>query len=311
MFAKLVLSFVAVLALAQAGKIAGAPEAPARPRIVGVSHVAFRVADRERARAFYEDFLGYTTGPARDGEGGLLVAVNDRQYVELRLGLRPGEDRLDHVALQTDDVEAMRQYLGARGVGLTSAIVREAGGNRAFTVKDPEGHTLEVVEAVGDGWPLSAPASSGALSRRILHGGILVGDLPAAIRFYGDILGLAETWRGSRSGTELSWTNMRVPDGDDYLEFMLYGELPRPDARGSAHHICLEVPDVAQARARLLKRPYARTYKRPLEVRVGTNRRRQLNLFDPDGTRVELMEPQTVDGQPAPSSTAPPPRRTR
>jgi len=44
---------------------------------------------------------------------------------------------------------------------------------------------------------------------------------------------------------------------------------------------------------------------------VGTNRKRQLNLFDPDGTRVELMEPGTVDGQPVPSSTAPPPRPQR
>ncbi|HEX6739045.1 MAG TPA: hypothetical protein VF310_12270, partial [Vicinamibacteria bacterium] len=61
------------------------------------------------------------------------------------------------------------------------------------------------------------------------------------------------------------------------------------------------------ARARLAARPYLASYTRPLESRVGTNRRRQLNLYDPDGTRVELMEPVTVDGQPAPSSTAPPP----
>ena len=32
-----------------------------------------------------------------------------------------------------------------------------------------------------------------------------------------------------------------------------------------------------------------------------------LAAYDPDGTRVELMEPQTVDGIPAPPSTAPPP----
>jgi hypothetical protein len=31
-------------------------------------------------------------------------------------------------------------------------------------------------------------------------------------------------------------------------------------------------------------------------------------LFDPDGTRVELMEPKTIDGKPAPSSALPPPR---
>jgi lactoylglutathione lyase len=42
--------------------------------------------------------------------------------------------------------------------------------------------------------------------------------------------------------------------------------------------------------------------------RTGINRKRQVNLFDPDGTRVELMEPDTIDGRPVPSSTLPPPR---
>jgi len=146
------------------------------------------------------------------------------------------------------------------------------------------------------------------LSQRILHAGIIVGDVPATTRFYADVLGFSETWRGSRSGTELSWINLKVPDGADYVEFMLYGERPAPDERGTQHHVCLEVPDVEQARGLLEKRPYRGSYTRPLEVRVGTNRKRQLNLYDPDGTRVELMEPQTVDGQPAPSSSAPLPR---
>jgi lactoylglutathione lyase len=76
-----------------------------------------------------------------------------------------------------------------------------------------------------------------------------------------------------------------------------------------SHHICLEVSDIEAARVLLAERVAAASYTRPLEVRVGTNRKRQLNLFDPDGTRVELMEPRTVDGQPVPASTAPPPRR--
>jgi catechol 2,3-dioxygenase-like lactoylglutathione lyase family enzyme len=296
----------AKLAVALALVFASPADATVRPRVVGVSHVTLRVNELGRSRAFYEDFLGFTAGPAKGGRG-LLMAINDRQYVELVPGLRPQEDRLDHVALQTEDVEAVRRYLAVRGVVPTSAVGREGGGNRAFTVRDPDGHTLELVEHVGDGWPLRTTASPGAISARLLHGGILVGDLTAATRFYSDVLGLAETWRGSRSGTELSWTNMRVPDGQDYLEFMLYGRLPAPGARGTEHHICLEVPDVEQAKARLAKRPYA--YRRPMGVQVGVNRQRQLNLFDPDGTRVELMEPRTIDGQPAPSSSAPPPRR--
>ncbi len=161
-------------------------------------------------------------------------------------------------------------------------------------------------------WPRRArksPPGTNPVSRRILHAGILVGDLSEATRFYGDLLGFTETWRGSSSGTVLSWTNMKVPEGTDYVEFMLYGELPAPNARGTLHHLCLEVSDIEQARARLEERPYRSSYPRTLELRVGRNRKRQLNLFDPDGTRVELMEPDTVDGQPTPPSTAPPPQR--
>jgi lactoylglutathione lyase len=54
-------------------------------------------------------------------------------------------------------------------------------------------------------------------------------------------------------------------------------------------------------------RPARTNYPRPIEVKVGKNGKRQANLFDPDGTRIELMEPNTVDGKPVPSSTAPPP----
>jgi len=46
----------------------------------------------------------------------------------------------------------------------------------------------------------------------------------------------------------------------------------------------------------------------PTAMKTGINRQRQINCYDPDGTRVEFMEPNTVDGRPAPSSKAPPPQ---
>jgi len=85
----------------------------------------------------------------------------------------------------------------------------------------------------------------------------------------------------------LSWVNLRVPEGNDYIEFMFYRNLPPPDKRGVEHHICLEAPDLAATLALLDHRPYRNGYARTLEPRTGINRRRQLNLFDPDGTRVE------------------------
>jgi hypothetical protein len=89
---------------------------------------------------------------------------------------------------------------------------------------------------------------------------------------------------------------------------MLYGEKPARNRRGTAYHLCLLVPDAAKAIADLESRPARKAYMRPIELRTGTNRKRQVNLFDLDGTRVELMEPDTLDGKPTPSSTLPPPR---
>ena len=44
-----------------------------------------------------------------------------------------------------------------------------------------------------------------------------------------------------------------------------------------------------------------------LEMRVGKNGKRQVKLYDPDRTRVELMEAHSAEGKPVPGSTAPPP----
>ena len=85
--------------------------------------------------------------------------------------------------------------------------------------------------------------------------------------------------------------------------------LPAPDQRGTAHHLCLEVVDIDKTKSILEQRAPKVGYSRPMEIRTGVNRKRQLNLYDPDGTRVEWMEPNTVDGSPAPPSTAPAPRR--
>jgi lactoylglutathione lyase len=140
------------------------------------------------------------------------------------------------------------------------------------------------------------------------HVGLIVTQLDPEYKFYTDILGFRETWRGSSSGTVLSWVNLKVPDGDDYIEFMLAKDEPDPTRRGSAHHLCLQVPDVAASVEALKASPAFKTYNRPIDMHVGINRKRQANLFDPDGTRTELMEPKTIDGKPAPASTAPPPK---
>ena len=96
--------------------------------------------------------------------------------------------------------------------------------------------------------------------------------------------------------------------GNDYLEFMLYDQMPDLKSRGTLHRICLEVPDIEKSKAVLEARPAHAPYTRAMEIRTGVKRNCQMNLYDPDGTRIELMEPRTVDGTPTPPSTSPPPR---
>jgi lactoylglutathione lyase len=183
-------------------------------------------------------------------------------------------------------------------------------GNLNFTIKDPDGHGVEFVQYLADSesGKTKAKHMGAGLSASMAHVGILVGSLAKANGFYGELLGFRETWRGSRDGKVLNWVNMKVPDGEDYVEFMLYDQLPEPTKRGTAHHLCLFVHDIEKSKGWLEARPAKGGYEKALEVRTGINRRRQLNLYDPDGTRTELMEPRTVDGVPTPSSSAAPPR---
>jgi lactoylglutathione lyase len=287
-----------------------------RPKVLGIAHIALRVSDIEKSRAFYKDFLGYGEPFLLNKPDGSLdltfIKINDYQYVELFPGLDAAQDRLHHISIYTDDAEGMRQYLASRGVAVPERVPKGRSGNSNFNVKDPDGHAVEIVEYEPDGWSMrdkGKAMSEARISDRMLHVGIIVGNLAKSLAFYNGILGFEEFWRGSARDSEtLSWVNLRVPDGETYVEFMLYQQEPAPDRRGVQHHICLEVEDAAKAVERLEQRPYRNTYEQKIEIRTGVNRRRQVNLFDPDGTRIELMESNTVDGKPPEPSKLPPPR---
>jgi catechol 2,3-dioxygenase-like lactoylglutathione lyase family enzyme len=287
-----------------------------RPKILGVAHMAVFVSDLPNARAFYSDLLGFDepfTLPKPDGSVEIaFVKINDRQWIELFNRPSEGEGQLNHIAIYTDDADRMRAYLAQQGVVVPERVGKGRTGNKNFMIKDPDGHNVEIVEYQPDSWTAKDGGQhlpAGRISQQAMHVGILVGSLEAAMKFYNGVLGFQEFWRGSAASSKtLSWVNMRVPDGTDYIEFMLYDQIPAADRRGSAHHICLVVPDADKAIAALEDRRARTSYTRAVEIRTGINRKRQINLFDPDGTRVELMEPHTVDGKPAPSSTLPPPR---
>jgi len=287
-----------------------------RPKLTGVEHISLWSHDVEKSRAYYHDFLGfeepYTLKNADGSPSVIFFKVNDRQYIQVAPEHEAGTDRLNHYGLQTEDAEALRAYLASKGVAVPAQIKKARIGTLSFTFKDPEGHSIEVVQYAADSWPVREkgkfmPASR--VSQHIMHVGIIVTQFDAEMKFYEDVLGFQEIWRGSSTGTTLSWVNLKLPESDDYIELMLYAAPPDPDHRFSAHHLCLEVPQIEAAVAALNARPARKDYTRPIEIKLGKNRKQQANLFDPDGTRTEVMEPKTVDGKVTPPSSAPPPSR--
>jgi lactoylglutathione lyase len=140
------------------------------------------------------------------------------------------------------------------------------------------------------------------ISTRMLHVGFYVSK-PETVKYYTDLLGFREFWRGTADDKKASYSNLLAPEGTEYVEFLFAP--PTAATRGTTYHVALEVPDMDQAIAKLNANAARKDYKRPIEVKTGRNHKRQCNLFDPDGTRVELMEDHTVDGLPSPMSTLP------
>src|ERR1700677_1255675 len=227
------------------------PDQTPRPHILGLSHLALYVHDMEKTRAFYKDFLGFAEPYSLTNKDGSLrltwIKINDRQLIQLFPDQHPLSDRLYHVALETDDALAMRNYLAARGVTVPAKVGKGKIGNLNYFINDPDGHIVEIVQYAPDGWTMLNAGKfmpSTRISTNMSHAGILVGDLETAKKFYQDILGFHEIWRGARNPQVLNWVHEQVPDGKNFLEFMLYSELPAPDHRGQYHHLCLEVADI-------------------------------------------------------------------
>jgi lactoylglutathione lyase len=291
---------------------------PKRPRITGISHVGYFVSDLPKAISFWHDFLGFDEAydlkkPGTDQVRIAFIKINDHQHIELfNEAPTAPPNMMSHMCFTVDDIEQMRTYLRAKGFDVKPGNGgKTRTGDYAFEIKDPDGMLVEFVQSLPTGMEAQAagkfmPATR--ISDSIYHLGFLVGNSEKSMAFYRDVLGFTETWRGGANPNELSWINMKVPDGDDYVEFMLYRKLPA--TFGTKNHLSLLVPDAQKSIDILKARPAFKTYEtygKPLEVQVGKNGKRQVNLYDPDGTRVEVMEAHTVDGKPVAPSTAPPP----
>jgi catechol 2,3-dioxygenase-like lactoylglutathione lyase family enzyme len=284
--------FFAVLAFGMLA-VCGHSQTPTvdRPRILGIDHVSFYTTDPVGVKALYNGALGLASAEPVEA-GGLVRYMVGRQWVGY--GAAPDSkatDRMDHVAFTTDNIAALRKYLVAKGVKVP-AVEGHADHSLSFMVADPEGHRIEFVEH-GKGEP-PAPAADSAVSRHMIHTGFLVYNRDAEDHFYRELLGFRPYWHGGMHPGETDWVSIQVPDGTDWLEYMLR-QPEHPDLRvtGVMNHISLGVADMKQAQAVLEShgwKPHGNE-----RAQIGKDGKWQLNVYDPDLTRIELMEFKPVE----------------
>jgi lactoylglutathione lyase len=264
---------------------------------VGVAHIGLKSNDLTASRGFYGNVLGYEEPFTLDKpSGGLLLSyfkVNDHQYIEVFPNLKnPADDKLSHIAFETANAPQLRDYLASKGVKVPAALKPGLDGNLSFMIKDPDGHDVEFVQYMpgslhsrnfGKFLPVTR------ISDHIIHVGVTVQDQVAADTLYKEILGFRAIWHGGMTDDRTDWIDMRVPNGTDWLEYMLNVHNPTPRTLGVMHHLALGVPSVKAGYETVLQRGL-----KPDPPKIGRDGKWQLNLYDPNSTRAELMEPKPV-----------------
>jgi catechol 2,3-dioxygenase-like lactoylglutathione lyase family enzyme/predicted enzyme related to lactoylglutathione lyase len=271
---------------------ANAKEKP-RPKIIGIVQVEILTTDTTKANDFYYGVMKtlveaeHASQPCDwcerlpDGGGGPV------EFVAVK-GPLP-KNLISSITFRTDDADGLRKILKKENIQVGKLTKWPDGAT--FSVLDPENHRIVFVERTYR-LPTGSPGAYSAERypwHPFIHAGFVVRDRAAMDRFYKDILGFRLYWQGGMTDDRVDWVSMQVPDGTDWIEYML--NVPA-DAnqrlRGVMNHIALGVKSVRAADTVLMES------RLKLEIgeepKIGRDGKWQLNLYDPDGTRVELME---------------------
>jgi catechol 2,3-dioxygenase-like lactoylglutathione lyase family enzyme len=279
------------------GAQAATPATPDVP-IVGLAGVAFRVSDLTKARGYYQGVLGFAEAFSTKDQSGRVASVyfkvNDDQYVEVVPDMKPGELRRQaRVMFQSSDLKKLHAIYTERGLSPTP-ISTGPDGNPVFRVIGPSGAKLDFIEYVAgsqQGQLRGKLLDSRRISTHLWHVGIYTEDRAAAAPFYGEKLGLPrgrDVGRGeyietpnADSNTETKYPRLDPNNPATRAQF-------ERESMGAVEHMALEVTDMKAMRDLVQERgKYTDLWVR---AHVGNNRHWLMHLFDPDGSRAEIME---------------------
>jgi catechol 2,3-dioxygenase-like lactoylglutathione lyase family enzyme len=250
-----------------------------RPAITGIAFVRMYAADPAASTAFYNGKLGFDESKK---DGIAHYAVNDSQWLEVTPLPTPApKSRIAAIAFTTRNAAALQRYLKAHDVTIDQPLRKGS-----FAVHDPEGQLVIFVQQR----PASSKADSPrAAARRLIHTGFWVHDRAKEDHFWRDILGFRPLWFGGQHDGEINYVSSQVPDGTDWIEYMLNrSDDPSPRSLGSMNHFSLGVAHMSDAVQALARNGCSGP--ECSKTQMGRDGKVQLNLFDPDLTRAEFME---------------------
>lgn len=234
------------------------------PPVSGIAHIALRVGNLQRERAFFHA-LGFDEAfvlangavPAE-----VFVKVNDHQFIEL-YPRNDGQDALGwmHVCYESGSLQQLYGLYSARGLRL-SPVVKAGAGNLISSFHDQDGRVVEFTQYLpGSRHFEDRGKHLGALriSDELLAIRMPVHDLSAARQFYETKLGFDEM-KGSAE------VRMRI-SGDTDQWIGLFEE-----SVGAQPQFLFRVSNIAEAAKRLDSRG----------LRIA-QRKKHVYVEDPDG----------------------------
>jgi catechol 2,3-dioxygenase-like lactoylglutathione lyase family enzyme len=288
--------------LAQGGVRAGQnPQSQIPPSleelpVMGIANVTFKVADLDTARAYYTKVLGLAEAfDLKDKSGKVTAAYfkfNDDQYIEIAPTWKPGElNREERIVFQSTDLAKLHAMYESRGLK-PSEIHTGPDGNPVFRVMSPEGQNLDFLQYVDGSFQGKARGkflNPDRVSTHLWHVGIMTRETATAAPFYREKLGFTNLRFGTRGDY------METPSRDANTETKPpLTDTPETHAQyeleqwGAVNHIAIEVTDMRATRDVLQKRGGYSDLR--VRAHVGNNRHYLMFLFDPAGTRTEIME---------------------
>jgi catechol 2,3-dioxygenase-like lactoylglutathione lyase family enzyme len=266
---------------------------PRRPHVLGIAGVTILVSDVPAAHKFYRNLIDPDhTCTYCDGTPDQFLFLPSGQRIAFEKIPAPAPaSLLADVSFLTEDLEGFKKYFNFNKVDFNEIRKKHGGELLRLELTDLEGHHISITDSyhlanaedLNHGLPPSNPSNP----VRIIHAGFVVKDREVVNRFFVNELGFRPYWHGGMTDEKDDWVAMQVPEGTDWVEYML-NIAPDADKHtlGVMNHISLGVPDIHVINDQIVK-----TGIKPGEApKIGRDGKWQLNLYDADLTRVEFME---------------------